>query len=80
MANRTRSGDSGAASWSLTPGRIAALVLAVAAMIFIFQNRADTTLTVFGVSVTAPLWLFTLALITVGILIGALLTRRGKSD
>jgi len=46
----------------------------------VWQNRADTTLTVFGVSVTAPLWLFTLAMLAVGILIGALLSRRGRSD
>ncbi|MFO7960970.1 MAG: hypothetical protein R6U94_08495 [Nitriliruptoraceae bacterium] len=79
MATRN-AGDSDPASRSLTPGRIAALALALAAVIFMLQNRADTTLTVFGVSVTAPLWLFTLALIAVGILIGALLTRRGRSD
>lgn len=80
MAGRTPAGGNDPASSFLTPRRIAALVLAVAAVIFIFQNRADTTLTVFGVSVTAPLWLFTVALLAVGILIGALLARRGRSD
>ncbi len=78
MADRTPAG--GRASSPLTPRRIAALVLALAAAVLVWQNRADTTLTVFGVSVTAPLWLFTLAMLAVGILIGALLSRRGRSD
>lgn len=63
----------------LTPRRIVALVLAAAAAVFVLQNRGETTLSVFGVSFTAPLWLFTLALLSSGIIIGALLSRRGSN-
>lgn len=78
MAERTPAGNGGPGG-ALTPRRIAALVLALVAVVFVFQNRADTTLTVFGASVTAPLWLFSGALLTVGILVGLLLGRRGRS-
>lgn len=78
MAERTPTG-SGGTGGALTPRRIAALVLALAAVILILQNRVDTTLTVFGVSVTAPLWLFSVSLLAVGVVIGLLLGRRGRS-
>lgn len=55
-----------------------ALVLAVLALVFVLQNRGETTLAFFGVSFAAPLWLYTLIALLVGALIGALLTRRSR--
>lgn len=63
-----------------TPRRIAALALAGLAILFILQNGGETTLRLFGVSFAAPLWLFTLALLGLGVIIGALLSRRSSSD
>ncbi|TVR29844.1 MAG: LapA family protein [Nitriliruptor sp.] len=56
-----------------------ALLLAVVAMVFVLQNRGETTLAFFGVSFAAPLWLYTLIALLVGGLIGALLSRRKRS-
>ena len=80
MADGSPAKSGSSAADLLTPRRILALVLAIAAVVFVLQNRVETTLTVFGVSVTAPLWLFTLALLAVGVLIGVLLSRRGRTD
>ncbi|QMW68215.1 LapA family protein [Mumia sp. ZJ1417] len=55
------------------------LVLLVVAIVFVFQNRDDTTISFLFLEWTSPLW-FTLALVlVVGIAIGwALRGRRGK--
>lgn len=62
----------------LTPQRISAGVLAVLAVLFVLQNRAEVTLQFLGIRVTATLWLASLALLVVGILIGALWTSRSR--
>lgn len=78
MTDSTRWNSGAERPSPLTPRRITALVLAAFAAIFVLQNRDETTLSVFGVALTAPLWLFTLALLGIGIIIGALLSRRGS--
>ncbi len=62
-----------------TARQVTALVLAAIALVFVLQNRGETTLAFFGVSFAAPLWLYTLIALVVGALIGALLTRRKRS-
>ena len=63
-----------------TPQRIVALVLAVIAVSFILQNRADVTLNLLGIRVTGPLWLSSLVVLGVGIAIGVLLSARRRSS
>lgn len=75
--------DTGAAGagrgGTLRPRQVAALLLAVVAVVFVLQNRGETTLAFFGVSFAAPLWLYTLIALLVGGLIAALLSRRKRS-
>jgi lipopolysaccharide assembly protein A len=62
-----------------TPRRIVAIVLAVLGLVFILQNRGDTSLQLLGFQVTGPQWLASLALLATGIAIGVLLgTRRPR--
>jgi lipopolysaccharide assembly protein A len=62
-----------------TPRRIVAIGLAVLGLIFILQNRGDTSLQLLGFQVTGPQWLASLALLATGIAIGVLLgTRRPR--
>lgn len=79
MTDQSTRGSSDVRSSSLTPRRIVALVLATLSAAFVLQNRGDATLSVFGISFTAPLWLFTLALLGIGIVIGVLLARRSST-
>lgn len=55
-----------------------ALVLVLLALVFILQNRQEAAIQLFLVVVTAPLWIALLVCVAVGILIGALLGRRGR--
>ena len=61
----------------LTPRNILAAVLVVLTLIFIFQNRSETTITLFWVSVQSPLWLTLVVILLLGWIAG-LLTRRKK--
>ncbi|WP_246083215.1 LapA family protein [Nonomuraea diastatica] len=54
-----------------------ALVLLVLAVVFILQNRQDAVIQLFMIVVTAPLWITLVACTAIGILIGALIGRRG---
>ena len=72
-AGTDRSG--GGPSW-LTPQRIVALVLVVIAATFVLQNRGEAALNLLWFTLSAPLWLFSLSLLAIGIAIGMLLTRR----
>lgn len=53
-----------------------ALALGALAIAFIAQNRDRVTIDLAGYSVSAPLWLLSGTLLALGILIGALLSRR----
>ncbi|MCD7101385.1 hypothetical protein [Pseudoclavibacter sp. 13-3] len=56
-----------------------ALVLVVLALIFIFQNTSAVTLVLFGMQISGSFWIFTVILLLIGILIGWLLGRGGKT-
>lgn len=64
---------------TLRPRQVAALLLAAGALVFVLQNRGETTLAFFGMSFAAPLWLYTLIALLVGAIIGALLSRRNRA-
>ncbi|WP_327319028.1 DUF1049 domain-containing protein [Streptomyces sp. NBC_01235] len=71
-----RGGRSGGRGTALTPGRIAVLVLAVLALIFIFENTRATKIRLLVPEVTMPLWTALLAVGIIGALCGAYFTRR----
>ncbi|KJF23618.1 MULTISPECIES: LapA family protein [Rhodococcus] len=52
-------------------------MLVVLTLIFIFQNRSETTIKLFWVSVQSPLWLTLVVILLLGWIAG-LLTRRKK--
>lgn len=56
-----------------------ALAITIVALIFVLQNRHDTSIYLFNVSVTAPLWTTLLITLVVGVVVG-LLTRRKRRD
>ncbi|MGF7121804.1 lipopolysaccharide assembly protein LapA domain-containing protein [Rhodococcus sp. TAF43] len=64
----------------VSPTQWAALALAVLAIIFVAQNRHDVSISLFFISVTAPLWLTLLVIFAIGWLVGMLTTRRRKSS
>ncbi|MFC8780591.1 DUF1049 domain-containing protein [Streptomyces nigra] len=69
-----RSGPAG----SLTPRRIAALLLVALALVFIFENTDDTEIRLLVPVVTMPLWVALLGMGVIGALIGALLVARRR--
>ncbi|NGO09670.1 LapA family protein [Streptomyces sp. HC44] len=70
-ASRIDGGRKSAAKDLLTPGRIAVAVLAVLALIFVFQNTGDTEIRLIVPEVTMPLWLSLLGTMVIGALCGA---------
>ncbi|MFD5556388.1 DUF1049 domain-containing protein [Streptomyces sp. NPDC127068] len=59
-----------------TPGRIVVIVLAILALIFIFENTQDTKIRLLIPEVTMPLWLALLAMWIIGAVCGAYFMRR----
>lgn len=83
MSSKTsrRTGTGGGAHqdghW-LTPRRIVGLVLAVLALIFVFENTQHTQIRMLIPLVTIPLWLALLGTAVVGAVCGAIfMSRRG---
>lgn len=79
MTDRNRAKGTTAAKHGghrLTVGRIVAIALAVLAVIFIAQNRQDTSVSLLFVTVTLPLWITLTCATVVGIAVGWLLNRR----
>ncbi|GLF99826.1 LapA family protein [Streptomyces yaizuensis] len=72
---RTGRGADGIREW-FTPGRIAFTVLAVLAIVFIFENTERVEIRVLIPVVTMPLYLALLAMFVVGALCGGYLFRR----
>ncbi|WP_328906797.1 LapA family protein [Streptomyces sp. NBC_00234] len=60
----------------LTPGRIAVIVVAVLAIVFICVNTQDITIRLWIPEVTMPLWLALLGVFLAGGLIGGYVFRR----
>jgi uncharacterized integral membrane protein len=61
---------------ALTPGRVAVLLLAVLALIFIFENTRATKIRLLIPEVSVPLWTALLATALIGSLCGAYFMRR----
>lgn len=55
------------------------ILLVVLAAVFIAENRYSTTIELFWLKVTAPLWLILLAVFVVGFVAGRLSGRRGAA-
>ncbi|MFF3763262.1 DUF1049 domain-containing protein [Streptomyces sp. NPDC001922] len=63
---------------SMTPGRVAVIVVAVLALVFILENTAKTKIRLIVPEVIMPLWVALLAMVLIGILCGAYLFRRRR--
>ncbi|MFJ8629734.1 DUF1049 domain-containing protein [Streptomyces sp. NPDC093568] len=71
-------GKRGGLAGAMTPARIAVLVLAVLALIFIFENTGKTEIRLLIPLVTMPLWLALLGTAVIGALFGAYFMRRRR--
>ena len=56
----------------LTPKNILAIVIVVAALVFIFTNLSMAKLNLFGLSVTMPAWIWLIVLLGIGFVVGSL--------
>ncbi|WP_053850347.1 LapA family protein [Streptomyces sp. NRRL B-24085] len=65
--------DTGGAA---APARLAVLLLAVVALIFVFENTRATRIRLLGPEVTMPLWTALLATGLIGALCGAYVMKR----
>jgi uncharacterized integral membrane protein len=59
-----------------TPHQIIAIVLGLAALIFVFQNREETEIRFLNGTFQAPLWTVLLILLLIGFIMGWFLQRR----
>ncbi|MEU6254672.1 lipopolysaccharide assembly protein LapA domain-containing protein [Streptomyces sp. NPDC047043] len=66
-----RGAKAGGRRVAMTPGRVAVLLLAALALIFIFENTGDTEIRLLFWEVTMPLWAALLATALIGSLCGA---------
>lgn len=75
-----RVGTHGRGRWGdlLTPGRVVVGVLAVLALVFVFQNTQNTEIQLLVSEVTTPLWLALLGTGLVGAVCGAYFMRRRR--
>jgi uncharacterized integral membrane protein len=64
--------------WPLSGGQTVAVVLVIAATVFIAQNTDDATVEVLNIDVTAPLWIVLAVLFLGGVLTGMMLQRRRR--
>lgn len=64
----------------MTPGRITVAVLAVLALIFIFENTREVKIRLLIPEVTMPLWMALLGCFIIGALAGMYLRRTGRSS
>ena len=77
-SKKSKASESGGRGAALTPGRIAVLVLAVLALIFIFENTRATRIRLLIPEVTMPLWMALLATGVIGALCGAYFVKRRR--
>lgn len=75
-APRSGKGARGGVREWFTPGRIAVTVLAVLAIVFIFENTREVKIRLLIPEVTMPLYLALLAMFVVGALCGGYFFRR----
>lgn len=62
----------------MTPARISVLLLAVIALIFIFENTRSTKIRLLIPEVTMPLWMVLLGTAIIGALCGAYFMKRRR--
>ncbi|QFR01270.1 LapA family protein [Streptomyces phaeolivaceus] len=75
-----RVGTHGRKRWGelLTPGRVVVGLLAILALVFVFQNTQSTEIRLLVSEVTMPLWLALLGTGLVGAVCGAYVMRRRR--
>ncbi|MBZ3904953.1 MULTISPECIES: lipopolysaccharide assembly protein LapA domain-containing protein [Streptomyces] len=75
-----RVGTHGRKRWGdlLTPGRVVVGLLAILALVFVFQNTQSTDIQLLVSEVTMPLWLALLGTGLVGAVCGAYVMRRRR--
>ncbi|XUL92280.1 LapA family protein [Streptomyces galilaeus] len=80
MSPKTTESGGRTGQWErlLTPARITVLLLAVLALVFIFENTRDTRIRLLIPEVTMPLWMALLATAIIGALCGAYFMRRRR--
>lgn len=70
--------------FSVTPGLIGGGVVAIVVLIVLFQNSQSVTVTLFGWSLSMPLWLLLLITFALGMLLDGLvmsgIRRIGRKD
>lgn len=59
----------------LTPRQIIAIVLVVAALVFVLQNREETRIQFINTAFQAPLWTVLLIMLIIGFVVGWFLRR-----
>jgi len=69
MSDPTNEPEKGA---FFTAKNILAIVIAVAALVFVFSNLAMATLNLFGARITMPGWIWLVVLLAIGFIIGSL--------
>lgn len=68
--------DSSSGGSLVTPGRVTLAVLAVLALVFIFENTSRTRIRLLVPEVTMPLWVALLGMGVIGWLVGRFFVRR----
>ncbi|MGW3812670.1 DUF1049 domain-containing protein [Streptomyces sp. NPDC005046] len=77
-AKTSESGGKGTREGLLTPARVTVALLAVLALIFVFENTRSTKIRLLVPEVTMPLWMALLATGLIGALCGAYAMRRRR--
>ncbi|MQY12544.1 hypothetical protein SRB5_26790 [Streptomyces sp. RB5] len=64
----------------LTPGRVVTAVLAILALVFVFQNTDETQIHLIVSEVSMPLWLALLGVGLIGVLVGWMVRGRRRYE
>ena len=59
----------------ITARLVVALVVAILTLVFVLQNRGPVDVSLFTLTLSAPLWLLLVVMIAVGLLVGLVLSR-----
>ncbi|WP_171166976.1 DUF1049 domain-containing protein [Streptomyces sp. I05A-00742] len=87
MASKSRSSSSGPSRAgpmgarlreAATTGRVVLLILAVLAVVFVFENTRHVKIRIIGPEVSMPLWLALAAMLVIGWLVGRFVTVRRR--
>lgn len=60
----------------VSPGQWAALILTAALIVFVLQNRSSTSINLFWMDLSSPLWFTLLVVFALGWVVGVLTNRR----